>query len=176
MSEHPDGSVLAEVADAWNEAYAQGERLLLWIPTWHGKLFARFEVLNDDEEVERLAELAADEDDLIFKSAWLAAACTGVFAVDGQGTQHEVLDGNGQSVTIGADLANRLRGKVEGIDTARSERDVLMCLTRQNGGAIRRLYAQQGRWELDTSQEVEGALVGESLAGVRSTRSPVSAD
>jgi hypothetical protein len=57
------------------------------------------------------------------------------------------------------------------MDVAETDLETLLALTDQNLQAIRRFYAVVTAWEADTSREVEDAVVGESVAGVKSTRS-----
>jgi hypothetical protein len=141
-------SILARIK-ADRDARSTSEHVDLPIPTWNGDLVARYVVI-ERRAVEKLADpKLAGTADLDF----LIRACHGVFMRDDNGDMIALADDAGP-VRFDARLAMLL-----GIE-ATTGRDVVQYLFRANALAIGAHAAKVADWMQDTSQVIDGAILG----------------
>lgn len=142
------------------DARMQTEHLTLPIPTWSGDLAARYRVLGEDDIKNAHGE-AVDAD-----IDFLARACIQILMRDDNGL--EPLEHEGLPVAYDANLGELL----DIPEHARgSTRGIVRHLFGNNPIAIDQHTRKVLDWMRDTSLEVEGAIVGESVT-TRSSSSP----
>ena len=141
-NESGSGSLLARIR-AEREAHMADRHLDLPVPTWGGRLIARYRVI-DKKEWKRLSRADVDDRDLI------AAACIGLFVNDGGDMQP--IEDNGAPVVFDSVFAEmndqRLSDSRSVVSWAFGGEDLAV-------GAVARKLID---WMADTSAEVDGAL------------------
>lgn len=155
------GSLLADIRARREERLAD-ERLDLPIPTWGGELVARYQVPDPSALARQTqARRAAGSDVEAASSAnadFLIDCVAQVLARTENGRLEALMTPQGTAVRFDQPLADLLGVEVE------NAREVVAHLFASNPIAIGTQASTVLTWLQDTSQEVEGALVGESGA------------
>lgn len=125
------------------------ETLDLRLPRRQPRLVARYRVIDDQDEVKTSDVIGTNV-------SMLTQACIGLFVLDGDG-ELEPLELDGRPVTYAT--AHEALGL--GTETAR---DTLLKLFKENKIAFLEHADRVATWMTDTSQEVEGQVLGESSA------------
>lgn len=162
--DQPDraASLLGRIKARRDEQTAN-ETLTLPVPTWDGELLARYRVL-ERKVLEKLNAAAKRKQGAAVNgdADFLIRACVGLFVVDDDGEQVALEDESGP-IRFDSRLAAKLDVPAE------TARDVVMYAFKGNDLAVGSHAAKVAQWMTDTSQEVDGEVLGESSASPRST-------
>jgi hypothetical protein len=157
-------SVLGQISKR-REERSENEELLLPIPTWGGDLVGNYRLI-DQTELERIANrVRSGRPDPTADKDFLAKSCYAILIRDPESGQLQQLeDESGMPVAYSMRLAQALGLDPEQYDTARK---LIGHLFQNNQLAVAGHAGKIIQWMQDTSQEVDGAVLGESVGLVR---------
>lgn len=155
---HHPASLLGRAAAERQRRVAQ-ERLLLPVPSWGDDLVAEFGVLDEVDREKAAKKLERGDESLEFFVSVLSGACRAVGTRDPETEKLVAIkDESGDAIRFDTRLTDKLGVECESV------KDVLLYLVNGNHIALNNYGQRVFSWMTDTSQEVEGALLGESLA------------